>query len=74
MPVLKISTLNMNSQGPEHTMEGGGTNAKPSPCTLAMFHPDMDNTKAPAGYGYVSNNGHHFLCKEPIVMQQAFHM
>ncbi|KAI0250888.1 hypothetical protein BJV78DRAFT_1154831 [Lactifluus subvellereus] len=60
--------------GPEHTVEVGGANAQPSRCTLALFHPPMDAANAPAGLGYVSNDGHHFSCKNPIVMQQAFHV
>ncbi|KAF8270139.1 hypothetical protein EI94DRAFT_1572222, partial [Lactarius quietus] len=60
--------------GPEHTVEVGGTNAQPSRCTLLMFHPPMDAANAPAGLGYVSNDGHHFGCHNPIVMQQAFHV
>jgi len=60
--------------GPEHTVEGGGQNAQPSRCTLPMFHPDMDTAKAPPGLGYVSTDGHHFECKNPILMQQSFHV
>ena len=66
--------LNLILQGPEHTMEVGGANAQPSRCTLALFHLPMDAANAPAGLGYVSNDGHHFSCKNPIVMQQAFHV
>ncbi|KAF8491332.1 hypothetical protein F5888DRAFT_1057818 [Russula emetica] len=60
--------------GPEHTVEVGGANAQPSRCTLALFHAPIDTANAPAGLGYVSNDGHHFSCKNPIVMQQAFHV
>jgi hypothetical protein len=74
IPVLKFPVLNMNSQGPEHTVEGGGTNAQPSRCKLSMFHPDMDPAKAYPGLGYVSTDGHHFECKNPILMQQSFHV
>ncbi|KAI9437933.1 hypothetical protein BJY52DRAFT_1229957 [Lactarius psammicola] len=65
--------LNLNYQGPEHTTEVGGAKARPSCCTLPMFHPPMDAASAPAGLGYVSNDGHHFECN-PIVMQQSFHV
>ena len=74
MPHVHFPMLNSNYKGPEHTVEGGGANAQPSRCTLPMFHPDMDTAKAPAGLGYVSNDGHHFACKNPILMQQAFHV
>ena len=39
-----------------------------------MFHPEADADKPPAGLGYVSSDGHHFSCKNPILMQQAFHV
>ena len=74
MPHVQSPALNINFKGPEHTVEWGGANAQPSRCTLLMFHPDMDTSKAPAGLGYVSNDGHHFACKNPILMQQAFHV
>ncbi|KAF8270132.1 hypothetical protein EI94DRAFT_1572312 [Lactarius quietus] len=60
--------------GPEHTAEGGATNPQPSRCTLPMFHPNVDAEKAPPGLGYVSKDGHHFQCKNPIMMQQSFHV
>ncbi|CAK5283767.1 unnamed protein product [Mycena citricolor] len=45
--------------------------AHPSYCTLPLFHPPA--TQA-SGLGYVSNDGHVFNCKNPAVMQQAFHV
>ncbi|KAJ7763628.1 hypothetical protein DFH07DRAFT_1059276 [Mycena maculata] len=47
------------------------TAAHPSYCTLPLFHPRA--TQA-AGLGYLSNDGHVFNCKNPSVMQQAFHV
>ena len=38
-----------------------------------MFHPQSDPSVAPA-LGYISNDGHHFSCRNPVVMQQAFHV
>ena len=38
-----------------------------------MFHPPSDPSAAPA-LGYISNDGHHFNCRNPVVMQQAFHV
>jgi hypothetical protein len=73
-PLIHFPVMNMNSQGPEHTVEGGGANAQPSHCTLAIFHPPMDAARTHAGPGYVSTDGHHFECRNPIVMQQAFHV
>ncbi|KAH7918945.1 hypothetical protein BV22DRAFT_1041330 [Leucogyrophana mollusca] len=59
--------------GPEHTVAGGGP-GQPSYCTLPLFHAPSDPNSAPAGLGYVSNDGHLFSCKNPVVMQQAFHV
>ncbi|KAJ7180916.1 hypothetical protein C8R46DRAFT_595271 [Mycena filopes] len=51
-----------------------GTTANPphpSYCTLPLFHPPA---KVAGGLGYLSNDGHVFNCKNPSVMQQAFHV
>ncbi|KAH7884451.1 hypothetical protein F5I97DRAFT_1937890 [Phlebopus sp. FC_14] len=59
--------------GPEHTAASGNV-PQPSYCTLPLFHPPSDpNAVAPA-VGYVSSDGHHFACRNPVVMQQAFHV
>ncbi|KAI6097344.1 hypothetical protein EDD16DRAFT_604216 [Pisolithus croceorrhizus] len=59
--------------GPEHSGDAGSL-AQPSYCTLPLFHPPANlNAGAPA-VGYVSNDGHHFACQNPVVMQQAFHV
>jgi len=60
--------------GREHTTEGSGANAKPSGCTLAIFHAPMSADGAPPGVGYVSCDGHHFTCKNPVLLQAAFHV
>ncbi|KAL1684093.1 hypothetical protein EV122DRAFT_200466 [Schizophyllum commune] len=57
--------------GPEHAATANAP-AQPSYCTLPMFHPPQTN--AGQGLGYVSNDGHHFSCKNPAVLQQAFHV
>ncbi|KAF8548836.1 hypothetical protein OG21DRAFT_1448641 [Imleria badia] len=59
--------------GPEHTAAGGGA-AIPSYCILPLFHAPLNPNTAPAGVGYVSNDGHQFACRNPVVMQQAFHV
>ncbi|KAI6035782.1 hypothetical protein EDC04DRAFT_2880315 [Pisolithus marmoratus] len=59
--------------GPEHASDAGNL-SRPSYCTLPMFHPAADaNAVAPA-VGHISNDGHHFTCRNPAVMQQAFHV
>ncbi|KAF9531678.1 hypothetical protein CPB83DRAFT_848544 [Crepidotus variabilis] len=57
--------------GPEHS--GTASNSGQSfYCTLPLFHlPHNSNIN---GLGYVSQDGHHFSCKNPAVMQQAFHV
>ena len=67
-----LLNLTLQIQGTEHTVEVGGANVQPSRCTLALFHPPIDAANAPVGLGYVSDDGHHFSCRNPIVMQQAF--
>ena len=59
--------------GPEHLATGGGS-GQPSYCTLPMFHASQSPNNSSAGLGYVSNDGHIFSCKNPVVMQQAFHV
>ncbi|KAG2347680.1 hypothetical protein BDR05DRAFT_927599 [Suillus weaverae] len=59
--------------GPEHTAAEGNA-AQPFFCTLPLFHIPMDPNTAPATLGYVSNDGHFFSCRNPVVMQQAFHV
>ena len=53
-------------------MEVGHANAQPSYCTLALFHAPVNAANAPAGLGYVSDEGHHFSCKNPIVDVASF--
>ncbi|KAL1691225.1 hypothetical protein GGG16DRAFT_113392 [Schizophyllum commune] len=58
--------------GPEHAATAS-TPAQPSFCILPMFHPPRVNDGQPH-LGYVSNDGHLFVCKNPAAMQQAFHV
>jgi hypothetical protein len=57
-------------KGPEHS----GADAQPSYCTLPMFHPDKGANDPVDGLGYISNDGHMFSCRNPVVLQQAFHV
>ncbi|KAF8452913.1 hypothetical protein L210DRAFT_3617960 [Boletus edulis BED1] len=59
--------------GPEHTAAGGGATI-PSYCVLPLFHAPLNPNTAPAGAGYVSSDGHQFACRNPVVMQQAYHV
>jgi len=73
LPRCKYQRQNHDSEiGPEHAGDAG-TLPQPSYCTLPMFHPPSDPSAAPA-LGYISNDGHHFNCRNPVVMQQAFHV
>ncbi|KAK0239015.1 hypothetical protein EDD85DRAFT_527825 [Armillaria nabsnona] len=58
--------------GPEHA--GNAANpAQPSYCILPLFHqPETSNQRV--GLGYRSNDGHVFSCKNPAILQQAFHV
>ncbi|KIK55622.1 hypothetical protein GYMLUDRAFT_76385 [Collybiopsis luxurians FD-317 M1] len=57
--------------GPEHAATATSA-AQPSYCILPMFHPPAAFNDA--GMGHISNDGHHFSCKNPTVLQQAFHV
>ncbi|KAI5122456.1 hypothetical protein M0805_008767 [Coniferiporia weirii] len=49
--------------------------AQPSYCNLPIFHPPAALNQVPSGgTGHVSNDGHVFLCKNPAVLSQAFHV
>ncbi|KAF5381827.1 hypothetical protein D9757_008331 [Collybiopsis confluens] len=57
--------------GPEHAATAANP-AQSSYCILPMFHPPAAFNNA--GMGHISNDGHHFSCKNPTVLQQAFHV
>ena len=58
--------------GPEHQPTATNS-AQPSYCTLPMFHPPGSTDQA-GTLGYVSNDGHVFTCRNPVVLRQAFHV
>ncbi|KAH8989296.1 hypothetical protein EDB92DRAFT_2003843 [Lactarius akahatsu] len=60
--------------GPEHSAAAAGGPGQPSYCTLPMFHPPRNPNDPVNGLGYTSNDGHLFECRNPVVMQQAFHV
>ncbi len=66
--------LTIASEGTEHTTETVGADAQPSGYTLALFHTPMSTGSAPPGHGYVSDDGHHFACKNPGRLQASFHV
>ncbi|KIM24947.1 hypothetical protein M408DRAFT_331430 [Serendipita vermifera MAFF 305830] len=47
--------------------------AAPSNCVLPLFHPPADATTAPV-LGHTSLDGHAYQCKNPALMQRAFHI
>ena len=60
--------------GNEHQADGSGP-VQPSFCNLDLFHQPLPTDHAPpGGIGYISRDGHHFSCRNPVQMQQAFHM
>jgi hypothetical protein len=60
--------------GQEHSAAAAGGPGQPSYCTLPMFHPPRNPNDPVNGLGYTSNDGHLFECRNPVVMQQAFHV
>lgn len=60
--------------GTEHHADTN-TPAHPSYCNLPLFHHPLPAGQAPpGGIGYISRDGHHFSCRNPALMQQAFQM
>ncbi|KAI0751604.1 hypothetical protein C8Q80DRAFT_1158354 [Daedaleopsis nitida] len=60
--------------GPEHNATAGVA-AQPSFCTLPMLHPRQTlDQRPPGGMGYISNDGHSFMCRNPALLKQAFHV
>ncbi|KAH9171589.1 hypothetical protein EDB89DRAFT_1906868 [Lactarius sanguifluus] len=69
---ILAKTRQISQSGAEHTAEKGGASAQPSGCMLPLFHAPLST--APRGHGYVSNDGHHFACKNPGTLQASFHV
>ncbi|KAG8956419.1 hypothetical protein FRC03_010886, partial [Tulasnella sp. 419] len=59
--------------GKEHEATSSAP-ARPSFCTLPIFHPPQPPDWTGAGNGYVSGDGHAFSCVNPNTMNQAFHV
>ncbi|KAI0250860.1 hypothetical protein BJV78DRAFT_1282923 [Lactifluus subvellereus] len=59
--------------GPEHSATAD-IPGQPSYCTLPMFHPPKNINDPVTSPGYVSNDGHMFECRNPVALQQAFHV
>ncbi|TCD67573.1 hypothetical protein EIP91_012270 [Steccherinum ochraceum] len=60
--------------GQEHQPDATGV-AHPSYCTLDILHQPAQPQQAPQnGVGYISRDGHHFSCRNPAQMRQAFHV
>ena len=71
-PMHEVMDDKYRPLGPEH--QATATNpAQPSYCVLPMFHPPASTDQA-TGLGYVSNDGHVFTCRNPVVLRQAFHV
>jgi len=59
--------------GPEHSATASGP-AQPSYCTSPLFHAPQAQPNRSVGLGHISSDGHTFSCRNPAVMQQAFHV
>ncbi|KAG8909611.1 hypothetical protein FRC02_007665, partial [Tulasnella sp. 418] len=69
----EFAKCDVQCAGKEH--EGTATTAaRPSFCTLPIFHPPQPLNWTGAGNGYVSADGHAFACVNPNNMRQAFHV
>ncbi|KAH9963060.1 hypothetical protein BJV74DRAFT_880022 [Russula compacta] len=47
---------------------------QPSYCTLPLFHQPRNIHEPVEGLSYISNDGHVFECRNPVALQQAFHV
>ncbi|KAG1809706.1 uncharacterized protein BJ212DRAFT_1448752 [Suillus subaureus] len=72
-PYSREEQANFAKCGPEHTAAAGNA-AQPSYCTLPLFHPPVDPNNTQIGLGYISEDGHLFSCRNPVIIQQAFHV
>ena len=61
------------STASEHGASGGKP-ATPSFCILSRFHAPLSANNAQRNQGYISRDGHQFLCKNPASAQRSFHM
>ncbi|PCH41519.1 hypothetical protein WOLCODRAFT_163166 [Wolfiporia cocos MD-104 SS10] len=62
--------------GQEHAGAGRSGAPQPSHCILPILHAryTLDQPFPGNGLGYISNDGHAFNCRNPAVLQQAFHV
>jgi len=65
--------LSYINPGPEHSGMAD-TPGHVSYCTLPMFHQPANIYEPSEGVGYTSNDGHIFECRNPVELQQAFHV
>ncbi|KAI9455179.1 hypothetical protein BJY52DRAFT_1224795, partial [Lactarius psammicola] len=72
---VSFSKCDAMCSGSEHSAtETAHGQPQPSYCTLPMFHPPKSTNYPVDGVGYISDDGHMFSCKNPAIVQQAFHV
>ncbi|CAG8434680.1 7782_t:CDS:10 [Diversispora eburnea] len=55
--------------------DSSGVPPSKSYCQLEIFHDPVDSSAPPPGnYGYVSLDGHHFNCDNPVTREATFHI
>nr|GAT56845.1 predicted protein [Mycena chlorophos] len=74
-PYSRLDQLNFSkcdAMCPDTDHVGDATTApNPSYCVLPLFHAPASQA---TGLGYLSNDGHVFNCKNPAVLQHAYHV
>ncbi|TDL23180.1 hypothetical protein BD410DRAFT_721351 [Rickenella mellea] len=72
---VSFAKCDARCRGPEHDATPTRA-AQPSHCILPVFHPPepLDSARFASGLGHISGDGHVFMCKNPSVMRQAFHV
>ena len=71
--ILVIIALDDHIAGSEHAPSGGKPGV-PSYCILPLFHEPSSADSVQQKQGYISRDGHQFMCKNPATRQQPFHM
>ncbi|KAG9021281.1 hypothetical protein FRB95_002446 [Tulasnella sp. JGI-2019a] len=69
----EFSKCEAQCSGPEHEESEEGP-ARPSYCTLPIFHPPHPRGWTIDGTSHISGDGHSFACLDPTILRPAFHV
>ncbi|KAG8903434.1 hypothetical protein FRB99_003283 [Tulasnella sp. 403] len=70
----EFALCDVQCAGPEHDT-GASASARPSYCTLPIFHPPQPtNWRVAGNTSHISADGHSFGCRNPNDLRQAYHV